>query len=83
MSLVADNGPLFDIYWVIAHSRIQNGGGGQGDRSQNIGFLSNTSLDPLKHHNAAKPAFNDGPSSARQRNAIRWRADDGRLIVVF
>ena len=51
------------------------------------GFLSNTGPNPLKHHKAAKPAFNVGPSSARQRNAIqmafRWRADDGLLSVLF
>ena len=40
-----------------------------------IGFLSNTGPGPLKNHEAAKPAFNDGPSSARQRNT--WRADGG------
>ena len=44
-----------------------------------------TDPDPLKNHKATKPAFNVGPSSARQRNAIlmsfRWRADDGPLIV--
>ena len=33
---------------------------------QNIGFISNTGPDPLKNHKAAKPAFNVGPSSARQ-----------------
>ena len=37
---------------------------------KNIGFLSNTSPDPLKHHKAIKPAFSAGPSSARQRNTI-------------
>ena len=36
----------------------------------NIGFLSNTGPDPLNNHKATKPAFNDGPSLARQRNAI-------------
>ena len=40
------------------------------EKSQNIGFLCNTGADPLKNHIAAKPAFNIGPSSARQRNAI-------------
>ena len=51
------------------------GGGGTGgldppEKSQNIGFLSNTGPDPLKNHKATMPAFNVGPSSARQRNAI-------------
>ena len=36
---------------------------------RNIGFLSNTDPDPLKF-TATKSAFNVGPSSARQRNAI-------------
>ena len=39
------------------------------------------------NHKATKPAFNVGPSSACQRNAIsmvfRWHANDGPLIVVF
>ena len=37
---------------------------------KNIGFLSNTGRDPMENHKATKPAFNVGPSSARQRNAI-------------
>ena len=45
--------------------------GGQGvltppEKSQNIGFLSNTGLDSLENHKATKPAFNSGPLSARQ-----------------
>ena len=54
---------------------------------KNIGFLSNTGSDHMKNHKATKPAFNVGPSLARQRNAIemvfRWRADDGPILVVF
>ena len=37
---------------------------------KNLGFLSNTGPDPLKNYKATKPAFNVGPPSARQRNAI-------------
>ena len=33
---------------------------------KNIGFSSNTGLDPLKNHKATKSAFNVGSSSARQ-----------------
>ena len=53
------------------HARIQRGGQGSSpaEKSQK-GYLNNTSLDPLKNHKAAKPAFNFGPSSARQRNAF-------------
>ena len=36
------------------------------EKLQNIGFFSNTRPDPLKNHKATKPAFNIGPSSARQ-----------------
>ena len=69
--------------------------GGQGvrtppEKSQNIGVVSDTGLDPPTIYKATKPASNVGPSSARQRNAIsiismafRWRADDGPFIAVF
>ena len=35
-------------------------------------FFSNTGPDPLEKHRATKPAINVGPSSARQRIAIKW-----------
>ena len=52
------------------------GGGGAGgpdlpEKSQNIGFLSNTGPDPLKNHKATKPELNVGPSSAHHL-AGRW-----------
>ena len=66
--------------YVTHHGRIQRGGGGGGggglgvqtppEKSQNIEFRSNTGPDSLKNHKAFKPAFNVGPSSACQRNAI-------------
>ena len=46
---------------------IQRGDRGSGspppppEKSQNIGFLSDTGPGPLKNHTAAKPAFNFGP----------------------
>ena len=48
--------------------------GGQGvqnfpEKSQNIGFLSNTGPDTLKNHNATEQAFNVGPSLM----TFRWR----------
>ena len=62
---------------VVVASCVDPKGGGTGGPDptpwkikKNIGFLSNTSLDHLKNHKATKPAFNDWPSSARQRNAI-------------
>ena len=45
---------------------------------QNIGFLSNTDPDPLKNHKTTKQAFNVGPSSARQRNAMNGVSLAGR-----
>ena len=50
----------------------EGGGGGIDlpENRKNIGFLSNSGSDPLKNHEATKAAFNVGPSSARQRNAI-------------
>ena len=54
---------------------------------KNLGFLCNTGPDPLKNHQATKPAFNVGQSSAHQRNSIKmvfsWLADDGPIIAVF
>ena len=49
------------------------GGGGGGTplkNHKNIGFLSNSGPDALKNYEATEPAFNVGPSSAHQRNAI-------------
>ena len=70
---------LFQEYHQSACTDPEGGGGG-GDRDRGygprlkslkpIGFLSNTGPDALKNHKATKPAFNVGPSSARQRNAI-------------
>ena len=57
------------------------------EKSQKYGVLSNFGPDPLKNHKATEPAFNFGPSSARQRNAILmafcWPYDDGLNILVF
>ena len=85
-SIDSSNERMQPICWSIMTCADQGGGGGRGpdptpEKSQNIGFLSKTDMDPLKIHKAAKPAFNNGPSLACQRNAIemafRWRADDG------
>ena len=64
-----------DLVLIADVSCADPDGGGQGIRTplknhKNIGFLSSTGPDPLKNHKAAKPAFNVGSSSARQRNAI-------------
>ena len=58
----------------LLHGQIQRVGQGVRTPAEknttNIGFLSSTGPDALKNHTATKPAFNVGPSSARQRNAI-------------
>ena len=57
-------------------SKGGGGGGGAGGsetqntKHKNIGVPSNIGPDPIKINTAAKPAFNVGPSSPRQRNAI-------------
>ena len=57
-------------------------------KNQNaIVFLSNTGLEPLENHKATEPAFNVGPLSARQGNAIlmafRCWANNGPPLVAF
>ena len=44
-----------------------------------IGFLNNICSNTLKNHKATKPAFNVGPSSAPQQNAIAGRPMMARL----
>ena len=75
--------------------RVGGRGSGPPEKLQNIGFLSNSGPDPLKNHEAIKPAFNVGASPSRQRNAIngvtlaaqlmalRWRPNYGPRTVVF
>ena len=65
-------------------------GGGSPDpaeKSQKYSVSQQNWSGSHENHKTTKPAFNVGPSSARQRNAIkmafRWQADDGPLIVVF
>ena len=63
-----------NIYLFNTHADPEGGTGGQDphppEKSQNIGFHSNTGPNPLKYRKATKPAFNDGPSLTRHQNAI-------------
>ena len=64
------------------------GGGGAGVRTplknrKNIGFLSNTRLDLLKNHKAAKPEINVGPSSAHSETPFKWRFAGGPMMARF
>ena len=55
------------------HARIQSEGRGL--------ISNNTGSDPLTNRKAIEPAFNAGPSSAYQRNAIEWRFADVPMIA--
>ena len=62
-----------EILGVADHScALPEGGGGCGPMGNHntIGFLSNTGSEPTKTCKATKSAFNVGPQSAGQRNAI-------------
>ena len=48
------------------------GEGGLGPNHKSIGFLTNTGSESLENHKATKPAFNAGPSSARQFLCFVW-----------
>ena len=72
-SLVEDGCFALDVFFCSRADPEGKGGRGSGppEKSQKlIGFHSNTGPDPLKKHKATKPAFNFGPSLARQSNAI-------------
>ena len=61
-------------------SRVGTGGPDPLKNHKNIGFSSYTGPDSLKI-TATKPAFNVGPSSARQQNAIKWRFTGGPMMA--
>ena len=54
----------------VVHVGIQRGevgiGSGPSKKSQKYRVSEHTGPDPLKNYKATKPAFNVGPSSARQ-----------------
>ena len=60
--------------YCVFHAPMKRGRtGGMAPSLENreaTGFLSNTGLDPLENHEATKPSFNVGSSSACQKNAI-------------
>ena len=77
---------------LIIEANIMGGSRGGGTRGgappslKNHKNIDNTGPDPLKNHIATKPAFNVGPSFARQRNpismAFRWGDDYGPIKAV-
>ena len=56
--------------WADPRGGGDSGSGPPLKNHKNIGFLINTGPDSLKNHKATKPAFNFGPPSAHQGNAI-------------
>ena len=78
-------GPLDVTFWISACVTYNSsadpvfffflgGGGGVAppplNNKKNIVFFSNSGPDLLNNYQATEPAFNVGPLSARQRNAI-------------
>ena len=65
----------------------RGGGGGRGSRapplekSQNIGFLSNTGPDPLTNYKAAKPVCNVGPHRYASEMQFKWHLAGGPLMA--
>ena len=61
-----------EIFGVAVHSCVLPEGEGCGSMGNHntIGFLSNTGSEPTKTRKASKSAFNVGPQSAGQGNAI-------------
>ena len=55
---------------AVQFMRASRGGMRPMGNQNTIGFLSNTGSEPTKTHKATKSAFNGGPQSASQRNAI-------------
>ena len=64
------------LAWADPEGR-DRGSGPLPQRSQKIGFLSNTGPDPRKNRKATRPKFNVRPSSERQRTP----AVSGILII--
>ena len=81
------------IFYIVTWADPEGGGAGaQGPpekykKNIYLGFLSNTGPHHLENYKTTKPAFNVGPLSAHQLNAIemafRWRNDNGPLLLVF
>ena len=64
---------------IMRGSRGGKGGLEPSKKSPNIGFHSNTGLDPLKNHKATKPAFNFGSSSAGSLAKFTYFKDRERV----
>ena len=82
-----------DLHPTVSCVGPEGGGGGGGgadplphtplENHKAIGFLSYTGADLLPNHKGTMPAFNVGPSSARQRNAIKRRCAGGPMMARF
>ena len=79
--LTADGGNRSSAIYSCADPE---GGRGSGllKNHKNIGFLSNTSPEPMKNHKATKPAFNVGcslPSLTKKQKHQSWTPSDKTL----
>ena len=68
--------------------RSREGGGGQGVRTpplknhKNIGFLSNTDLDPLKNHKLLSQHSIMGHHWHASKTPFKWRFSDGPMMAL-
>ena len=77
---------------TVLHSCTDPGGGGGGGNRgsgaplknhKNIGFISNTGLDPLKNHKAIKPALILGHHQHTSETPFKWRFVGGLMLARF
>ena len=81
----------YELQYIYIHGWIVftvGGGGGTGgpdppEKSQNIGFPSNTGQDPIKSTRLPGQHSISGHHRHASEMAFRWQADDGPLVVVF
>ena len=48
---------------------------------KNVGFLTETDLDPLENHKATKLAFNVGPYRPTSETPFKWRFAGGPIMA--
>ena len=71
-----------DLYACFSQTTKQGMGGSRGgvQTPSQKGFLSNTAPDPLKNHEATRPAFNVHHHRPTSETPFKWRFT-GRLMV--
>ena len=83
----ADTASYLGLHYLPVYRTCGPRGGGRGsvspEKSQNMGFLSNNSTNPLKITKLLSQYSMLGHHRNASETPFRWRADDGPLIVVF